>query len=66
MTKLEKQFHLETSNNENTDNNSSAHDTTSSTDEDNEPTPESWSFVAHNLCITKEIVFERFAIVLSF
>ena len=44
----EEEFHLETSNDENTDSSSSAHDTMLSPDEDNKPTPESCYFVAHN------------------
>ena len=66
MSQPEEEFHLETWNDENTDSDSSAHDAMSSSDEDNEPTPESCYFVVHNLCITKEIVFKRFAIELFF
>ena len=39
MPQFEDNFHLETSNDENTDCSSSAHDAMLSSDEDNEPTP---------------------------
>ena len=59
-TKPEEEFHLETLNDENTDGSYSAHDAMSSSgsDEDNETTPESYYFIAHNLCITKKTVFK--------
>ena len=56
MPHPEEEFHLETQNDENTDSSYSAHDTMSSSDsdEDNEPTPESYYFIAQNSCITKK------------
>ena len=45
----EEEFHFETWNDENTESSSSPHDAMSSSDEDNERTPESCYFVSHNL-----------------
>ena len=58
MLQPEGEFHLETSNDKDTDSSPSENDPMSSSDEDNESTPESYYFVAHNLCITKEIGFK--------
>ena len=66
MPQPEEEFPLETSNDENANNSFSVRDAMSSSDEDNEPTPESFYFLAHNLRITKEIVFKRSVIELSF
>ena len=58
MLQPEGEFHLETSNDKNTDSSHSKHDAMSLSDEDNESTPENYYFVVHNLCITKEIGFK--------
>ena len=59
MPQAEEECHLESSNDENTDNSYSANDAKSSpdSDENNEPTPENNYVVAYNLYFTKTFCY---------